>query len=178
MALQARSPAKHNEMLGKFLKQELSMKKHQEIGQRPAKRAKRSQSDDDAHGESLSDSTPSSPKTRPRRIPDSDVDSDDEILDEPTSSQRTDLESALPVIKDDKKAIEEYEAQKVTDSADLDLRDRLSKAEWVKGRTSIYVDAFNLALTTVLEEESHLFDAAEMKVFEEWKALSYEAQYL
>lgn len=40
------------------------------------------------------------------------------------------------------------------------------------------MDAFNLALDTVLEEESHLFDEAETKVFEDWKALSYEAQYL
>ena len=37
---------------------------------------------------------------------------------------------------------------------------------------------FNLALDTVLDEESHLFDEAEKAVFEQWRALNYEAQYL
>ena len=48
----------------------------------------------------------------------------------------------------------------------------------MRGRSSIYVDAFNLALETVLEEESHLFNEPELAVFDNWKALDYEAQYL
>ena len=52
------------------------------------------------------------------------------------------------------------------------------EGSWINGQSSIYVDAFNLALETVLEDESHLFDAREMKVFNEWKQLGYEAQYL
>lgn len=49
---------------------------------------------------------------------------------------------------------------------------------WVKGQRSIYVDAFNLALDTVLENEAHLFDERERHVFDQWKALGYESQYL
>ncbi|KAJ2897275.1 uncharacterized protein MKZ38_004829 [Zalerion maritima] len=49
---------------------------------------------------------------------------------------------------------------------------------WIKGQSSIYVDAFNLALNTVLEDESHLFDTRETTVFEAWRGLEYEAQYL
>lgn len=40
------------------------------------------------------------------------------------------------------------------------------------------MDAFNLALDTVLEDEAHLFDSKEMVVFEQWRTLDYEAQYL
>ena len=50
--------------------------------------------------------------------------------------------------------------------------------EQALGRSSIYVDAFNLALDTVLEDEAHLFSRAERCVFEQWKVLGYEAQYL
>lgn len=50
--------------------------------------------------------------------------------------------------------------------------------EWGRGKSSIYVDAFNLALETVLAEEAHLFDEAEMEVFRQWRNLAYEAQYL
>ncbi|KAK6501825.1 hypothetical protein TWF481_009648 [Arthrobotrys musiformis] len=45
-------------------------------------------------------------------------------------------------------------------------------------KSSIYVDAFNLALDTVLEEEGYLFDEAEHAVFERYRRLEYEAQYL
>ena len=40
------------------------------------------------------------------------------------------------------------------------------------------MDAFDLALQTVLDEEAHLFNEAEMEVFRQWKELSYESQYL
>jgi hypothetical protein len=45
-------------------------------------------------------------------------------------------------------------------------------------RSSIYVDAFNLALDTVLKGERHLFSNTEEEVFDRWKSLDYEAQYL
>lgn len=116
---------------------------------------------------------------RRRPIPDSDAESEDGDLqaDEPPSTQPTDLEQALPPIKTDKEAIEEYEALRAAESAS-GLQERLGSRQWVKGKSSIYVDAFNLALETVLEEESHLFDEAENKVFDDWRALTYEAQYL
>lgn len=95
-----------------------------------------------------------------------------------SSSQKTELENALPPIKTDEEAVAEYEAARVAETEGLDLRGRLGQRKWVQGKSSIYVDAFNLALETVLEDESHLFDAAEMSVFEEWRKLGYEAQYL
>lgn len=49
---------------------------------------------------------------------------------------------------------------------------------WTKGQSSIYVDAFNLALDTVLGHESHLFNEREMQIFKSWRQLGYEAQYL
>ena len=45
-------------------------------------------------------------------------------------------------------------------------------------RSSIYVDAFNIALDTVLEQEEHLFSEKEKAVFAAWRDLDYEAQYL
>ncbi|CAK7225528.1 hypothetical protein SBRCBS47491_005918 [Sporothrix bragantina] len=45
-------------------------------------------------------------------------------------------------------------------------------------RSSIYVDAFNIALDTVLEQEQHLFSEKEKAVFAAWRDLDYEAQYL
>ncbi|KAF2234487.1 hypothetical protein EV356DRAFT_466674 [Viridothelium virens] len=178
MALQTQSPTKHNQMLGRFLQKGLSGKEHDYLDERPTKRQRRSGFDDDGHEEDLAESTPSPPKPRLREIPVPDTDSNDEGFGDLESTQLTDLESALPAIKTDKEAIEEYEAQRVAQNAEMGLEGRMQRAEWVKGRTSIYVDAFNLALDTVLEEESHLFDAAEIGVFHNWKALSYEAQYL
>ncbi|KAH8602520.1 VRR-NUC domain-containing protein [Bisporella sp. PMI_857] len=93
--------------------------------------------------------------------------------------QPTDLESTLPPMKTDEEAIQEYEAMR---AAELDthesVRDRLNHRRWIKGKSSIYVDAFNLALETVLEDEVHLFDEKELEVFKQWKLLEYEAQYL
>ena len=45
-------------------------------------------------------------------------------------------------------------------------------------RSSIYVDAFNIALDTVLEQEEHLFNKREKAVFAAWRQLDYEAKYL
>ncbi|KAJ6107704.1 hypothetical protein N7523_009027 [Penicillium sp. IBT 18751x] len=94
-------------------------------------------------------------------------------------SSQTDLETSLPVIKTEKDAIEEYEASKIEDGENgPELHVRLRDGVWQKGKSSIYVDAFNLALETVLDDESHLFHEAEMEVFKQWKELSYESQYL
>lgn len=98
----------------------------------------------------------------------------------PPSSQ-TDLEISLPPFKTDGQAIEEYEASHTAEqegNSEPGLHVRLQDGVWQKGRSSIYVDAFNLALDTVLAEESHLFDEAEMEVFRQWRELSYQSQYL
>lgn len=95
-------------------------------------------------------------------------------------SSQTDLETSLPTIETEEQAIREYEASQEKDEVDQEprLHARLRDGSWQKGRSSIYVDAFNLALETVLEEESHLFDEAELHIFNEWKGLAYESQYL
>lgn len=148
----------------------------------------------------LNDSS-SSPKPRAqsnvRTIADSD--GEDEVTDdgnereregEDAAARKTDLESALPAVPTtDREAIEAYEAFKASQTEDDEERRkdaagddnaeaRLEGRKWVRGQSSIYVDAFNLALDTVLEEESHLFDEAEREVLAVWKGLGYEAQYL
>ncbi|PYI06077.1 VRR-NUC domain-containing protein [Aspergillus sclerotiicarbonarius CBS 121057] len=92
------------------------------------------------------------------------------------SNSQTELESSLPAVQTDNRAIEEYESSRAVDEPNLEQR--LRDGTWRKGRSSIYVDAFNLALEIVLDEEAHLFDAAEMEVFRQWRELDYEAQYL
>lgn len=102
-------------------------------------------------------------------------DSDDS---ERSSYQITNLETVLPHLEMDKKAIVEYETMRANENIPDDLKSRLSKARWSRGKASIYVDAFNLALETVLEDESHLFNEKELQVFSHWRDLTYEAQYL
>ena len=94
-------------------------------------------------------------------------------------ASQTELESSLPLIDINKRAIQEYEAGRAIEKASLELLgERTSIGRSVNRKTSIYVDAFNLALDTVLKEEGHLFDGAEAAVFEHWRNLSYEGQYL
>ena len=119
-------------------------------------------------------------------------------------TRTTDLESAMPAFMGDEEvALEEYEAFRAsqedtkralegdglgstTEKASSELsnngteegKTRLQGKKWIKGRSSIYVDAFKLALETVLDEEAHLFDERERTIFTAWDELSYEAQYL
>jgi Fanconi-associated nuclease 1 len=169
MALGARSPSKHNQMLSRFLQRPSSSNDDEK--EHPAKRQR---VDDD-------NALPPFRKCDTREIPDSDADNDEDIEDAAAPHQ-TDLETALPDVKLDAQAIEEYEAFKASqhDAAEgaQNTEEQLKDQNWVKGKSSIYVDAFNLALDTVLEDESHLFDGAEMDVFKQWRELNYEAQYL
>ena len=150
--------------------------------ERPRKRLKPSveESEDEPDGEP--NASPPSPLARRREIPDSDTESGNEPVgdEEYGSTQRTDLEQALLPIKADKEAIEEYETMRASQSASTssEFHERFGQREWVPGKSSIYVDAFNLALDTVLEEEKHLFNETELAVFEHWQGLSYDAQYL
>lgn len=92
---------------------------------------------------------------------------------------RTEIECALPSVRTDKEAIADYESTRdVGDGSSLGLGERVEARNLSRGRCSIYVDAFNLALEAVLEDEGHLFDEVETEVFKQWRALNYEAQYL
>ncbi|KXS98413.1 hypothetical protein AC578_1762 [Pseudocercospora eumusae] len=176
--LQDSNTSKHNAMLGKKIPHPKSTKFDDDHGGDdfpipPSKRVKR-------------DITDFVKKESPRKttkiqrdiIPDSEDDSEHEDLVEEPQIRQTDLETALPAIETDKEAIEAYEASRAAEQAELCLQERLDGRKWIRGKTSIYVDAFNLALETVLEEESHLFDEAEHAVFKHWRDLSYEGQYL
>lgn len=131
-----------------------------------------------------------SDESHPGRDPESDVpdDEDNAVLNPSVEAPAGPLgdddgtkdpgfESALPETRPDE-AVGEYEAASVSQIASGDSGPAPPKGLWVKGRRSIYVDAFNLALDTVLEDEAHLFDERERHVFGQWKALSYESQYL
>lgn len=174
MVLNLQTPSKHNQLntLSRFIKHPKSTNYDGEKD-RPAKRQK------------TGANSPRKPPPTPRRaikreIPNSDADDDDNFeVKEEEKEHKTDLESALPPVKTGEEAVREYEAFKASqeDKAE-DTGERLEKRSWVRGKSSLYVDAFNLALETVLEEESHLFDEAETELFRIWRKLGYEAQYL
>ena len=183
MVLHTQTPASHNRMLGHRTRHPPSTNYDEDFATPTPKRLKRLDSTDSSLSRRLSDNDDeirqTSPPGRlpPREIPDSEAESDEDEEPVPNFSHKTDLESALPPVKTDKEAIAEYEATRAAEG-NLDLYERLGQRKWVKGKSSIYVDAFNLALETVLEDESHLFDEAEMAIFKLWRNLSYEGQYL
>lgn len=150
----------------------------------PAKRLKTRESftdENESRNDSgdVSESAPHTPRIYTPRdeIPDSD-DENDSGDENQITSRPTELESALPPVKIDKEAIKDYEAKRAGGEVPADLKSRISQREWTRGKSSIYVDAFNLALDTVLEDEGHLFDEKELEVFNQWSDLQYEAQYL
>ncbi|PBP27308.1 hypothetical protein BUE80_DR001533 [Diplocarpon rosae] len=179
MVLESRSAAGHNAMAGRKIPHPGSTKLHDEL--LPAtKRLKTSESTDgdEIRGFSGDEAISRSPKFIRHEIPDSDDDSGSEDNEPPIPPRVTELESTLPEVKTDKDAIDEYEAMRAAEDFPEDLKSRLSQRNWTKGKSSIYVDAFHLALETVLEDEAHLFDEREMEVFNQWRKLNYEAQYL
>ncbi|KAM0338960.1 hypothetical protein ACHAPQ_001950 [Fusarium lateritium] len=145
--------------------------------ERPSKRAKR-QGSPDSDSDHSHGSHGSQNKTSPTKRID-DTDSVETDLQNDGHSRPTDIETALPPAAEGKEAIEEYEAMKSSQAtAEEDGTAEKPPPRWVRGQSSIYVDAFNLALDTVLDEESHLFDEKESEIFMQWRGLNYEAQYL
>lgn len=178
MVLESRGSNKHNSMFGRRVPHPASTKFHDDILPL-AKRLKTFESTDgDGTPDVSGDETiPLSPKGFRDEIPDSDDEDDFEDV-KPVIARPTELESALPPVNTDKEAIDEYEALRKAEDVPDDLKARITQRTWTRGKSSIYVDAFNLALETVLEDEGHLFDEKEMEVFKQWRELEYEAQYL
>lgn len=168
---------------------------------RPAKRLKReevgnSNNDDDGSDDEAEDSLyhPSragSPvrqlESRGRLVADHDFSREDSPglgADGDRPPRPTAIESSLPAIISDEEAIQQYESFKASQQSEVDAdqkdsaASRLDSRKWVRGKSSLYVDAFNLALDTVLDEESQLFDCRESAVFQKWRALPYESQFL
>lgn len=179
MVLETRHDTHHNAMLGRRIPHPASTKFDEDDNEnvRPAKRLKTYESNNGKDSQDVSEEDSKSPKSKVTRteIPDSE---DDESGNDGLEIHLTELESALAPVKTDKEAIKEYEAMRADGQVADDLKDRLHQRSWTKGKSSIYVDAFNLALETVLEDEGHLFDEKEMEVFNQWRGLDYEAQYL
>ena len=174
MVLSVKSPSTHNRVVGRRVPHPTSTNFNEDFASPPAKRLKRNESLESTlsrtpsvDNESLRSYSPSKPMSR--EVQDSEEE-DEATENAALRSSQTDLESALPPVKTDKEAIEEYESMRA--------EDRMKSRKWIRGKTSIYVDAFNLALDTVLEEEGNLFDEAEISVFDSWRKLNYEAQYL
>lgn len=181
MVLDSQRDTKHNAMLGRKIPHSTSTNFHDDVFAPPAKRLKTFENSDGEDSREVSDVESEAIVNTPRfgdEVPDSDEENELEE-DEPSAPHRpTELESALPPVKTDKAAIDEYEAMRAAEEVPDDLKSRLSQRTWTQGKSSIYVDAFNLALETVLEDEGHLFDEKEMEVFNQWRELDYEAQYL
>lgn len=185
MIIESQSRASHKKMPGRRISHPSSTNYDEDFESPVAKRLKRLDSTDSSLSRQLSDEEEegdereTSPRIQVRReIADSEAESDDEGF-LPSASQPTELENSLPPMRTDKEAIAEYEASRAAKpESELDLQGRLGQRKWIRGKSSIYVDAFNLALETVLEDESHLFDEAEIAVFKQWRTLSYEGQYL
>jgi Fanconi-associated nuclease 1 len=170
-------------MLGTIIKHPQSTNFYENDNTPPLKKLKRVKSTDTCNSDATSDDgtfQSDSPRPIPLESPDSeeDFDTDEEQEQKPLHHQ-TDLESALPTVKTDKEAIAEYETRRAAEiNESLQRESRLDKSKWVRGKSSIYLDAFHLALETVLGDEGHLFDEKEMEVFKVWRDLDYEAQYL
>ncbi|PNY25741.1 Fanconi-associated nuclease 1-like protein [Tolypocladium capitatum] len=147
---------------------------HEPASERPRKRLRGQEVADSASERS----DESSSGDEPTRGNGHDASTGDDEL--PRRSDRTtDVENVLPPTETDDGAIEKYELMKSSQkSSDGDETTAKGRPLWIKGKSSIYVDAFGLALDTVLEEESQLFDEKEMEVFRQWRGLNYEAQYL
>ena len=181
MVLDSQGATGHNAMLGRKIPHPATTNFLDEILP-PAKRLKTVASTDgedscDVSGDETFIGTPNSLRDE---IPDSEEEEEDGTGDdEPSLPQRlTELESAMLAVQTDKEAIQEYEAMRAAGDIPDELKSRIQQRSWTKGKSSIYVDAFNLALDTVLEDEGHLFDEKEMEVFSQWRSLEYEAQYL
>jgi Fanconi-associated nuclease 1 len=147
---------------------------------RPAKRLKTCQPID-SDRPSRSNHRLLASRSEPRGSHEDALDSEDEIECQYEKEEKTitDLEKTLPPLEEDPEAIAAYERSgPATDDVAGLATASLGDGVHHKWRSSIYVDAFNLALETVLQDESFLFNDAELAVFEHWKGLSYDAQYL
>lgn len=138
------------------------------------------ENDDEDEDSFTSAQSRDSPLIRDNKIGSADVEDGDAPDNAPMVHHHTALEDSLPEVKVDDDIIEEYEKLKSSqvEEGEVSAETRLQTRKWVRGQNSIYVDAFNLTLDTVLQDEAHLFDEKENRVFENWRALSYEAQYL
>lgn len=170
MPLNPQSPSVHNQMITRFIKHPKSTNFDGEQD-KPTKRPKT--------GDSPKKAPPTPRKKIKRQAPELEGHDERVELKVEEEDHVTDLESALPHVTVSDDAIKEYEAYKASQEGETEAADkRLENRTWIRGKSSLYVDAFNLALDTVLDEEGHLFDEAEADIFRIWRGLNYEAQYL
>lgn len=115
-----------------------------------------------AHSRRLSIDSSSRPSAK-RHKTDSSTDSAIDTPSPPPEPDRdnSDVTSSLPPLPDNE-----------------DQSERPSKSGKRTYTSSIYVDAFNLALNTVLKDEAYLFSEEEAEVFAKYRSFEYEAQHL
>lgn len=178
MVLQDKSPSMHNRMSGQKIPHPSSTRYDEDF---PTPSPKRQKTLPVTPRKSRDGPNAGRPVAVKKEIPDSEDEGaiDDVTIAKELSSRTTQLETTLPPVQTDEEAIEAYEAYKAGQEDNEDTtQSRLESRKWIRGKSSIYVDAFNLALDTVLEDEAHLFNEAEQQLFKEWRALEYECQYL
>jgi fanconi-associated nuclease 1 len=146
------------------------------VNEPPSKRARTS----DEHEKKASHGSPRRPSGRDLKVSKREAEETEQPVNDvaETNYHHPAIEDALPPIPSEEEALAEYDAFKSSQNARDDGDQESTAPKWERGKSSIYVDAFNLALDTVLEDESHLFDAKELAVFDAWRSLGYEAQYL
>ena len=188
MALGPKSPSHHNRLMGTRIPHPSSTNYHDgnDFPSPPAKRPRTAATNNTSSPQRGSPRKAPPKKILRDEIPDSDDEAADLGVKYDDAPPSTQLEATLPPVQTDEEAIEAYEAYKAGEE-DLNNQEasdasttqaRLESRTWIRGRSSIYVDAFNLALDTVLEDEGHLFNEAEHDLFRQWRELNYEAQYL
>ncbi|ETN37156.1 uncharacterized protein HMPREF1541_08146 [Cyphellophora europaea CBS 101466] len=185
MALENKSPSTHNRLLGMKVPHPPSTNFHDDFPTPSPKRQKTAPSSprkaNVGAGEAADPTGLPHDKRGRQRAPGSEEedDNDDLRIGQAEVPRSTQLETVLPPMQTDEEAIEAYEAYKAGQQEPEHItQSRLGNRAWIRGKSSIYVDAFNLALDTVLEEEGHLFNDAEQQLFREWRGLDYECQYL
>ena len=179
MVLEEQSLLMHNRHVVTKIPHPSSTKFDDDFPKPSPKRIKTSSEQSPKTNKAVTTGTSLGKRSQRDEIPESEDDGFDEGPAEvPNQTRPTQLETTLPPVQNDAEAIEAYEAYRAGEQVADDTKTRFEGRTWTPGRSSIYVDAFNLALDTVLEEEAHLFNEAELALFAEWRALEYACHYL
>src|ERR1700753_3639051 len=162
MALDPKSLSVHNRLMGTRIPHPLSTQYHDndddDFPSPPTKRLRTATSSGTPSPQRSSPRKPPQGKRIKDEVPDSEDEGDAFDAKEDHVPQATQLEATLPPVQTDEEAIEAYEAYKAGEHVDKEqveaqsdedtAQSRLESRKWTRGRSSIYVDAFNLALDT------------------------------
>lgn len=151
MVLEALSQSSRNELESNS---NLNLQK-EATDSRPSKRVKRVHSRPSLGSKDKGKGKETAPEDSEKDDSQISADIDAAAFDDPDGG----LDASLPAADDNDEVVQEY-------------------TRTGKYRRSMYVDAFNLALDTVLQDELHLFSDAEQDIFAKYRSLEYEPQFL